>query len=171
MVSDGFCTRTQSEWCLRPEPLSVRMVSVPGATSKGIGIDGIVALRCCTLGTSCFKLNRQLYQLRPVDKYVDTYCARLDVCWCFTCDSRLGSKFAQVLWQVLPWLTQEVERWPVLSAQCCNLGRFLKRTVKKCSLQICSCTMLHHVVPFSRVAVPLEQYYSRSRHHLHATQG
>ena len=25
--------------------------------------------------------------------------------------------------------------------------------------------------PFSRVAVPLEQYYSRSRHHLHATQG
>ena len=69
MVSDGFCTRT-SEWCLRPEPLSVRMVSVPGATSKGIV--AVVALRCCTLGTSCLLLLQaeqttviNMYQLRP----------------------------------------------------------------------------------------------------------
>ena len=82
----AFRTRTQSE-CLRPEPLSVRMVSVAGATK------GSAALRCCNFGMSCLKLNRQLYQdvssvstvsavstvstlyqlLCPVDKHVDTY--------------------------------------------------------------------------------------------------
>ena len=138
-VSDGFWwfLHSNSIWVM-PEAWAAERADGLGAWCHFERHRSIVALRCCTLGTSCFKLNRQLYQLRPVDKYVDkyvdTYCARLDVCWCFTCDSRLGSKFAQVLWQVLPWLTQEVERWPVLSAQCCNLGRFFEKKCQKMQL-------------------------------------